>query len=332
MLSIILPTFNEAENITTLIQVLDGVLQGKDHEIIVVDDNSPDGTWHIVQETVKSIPTLRVIRRIGKRGLSSAVVEGFDAARGDVLAVMDADGQHDTELILRLLGAIQDGADLAIGSRYVAGGSVGEWVRDRRIISKTGTMVANRISQAAVSDPLGGFFMLRTPLYRSFRHKLKPTGFKILLEILANIPPGTRIKEIPLIFRMRRHGRSKLSLRVQFEFVFQVVRLTVSRIIGYKSLSFAFAIAVCIVTAATLPRAWALRLLSTDAAVRSKTQAALNAVSLREGWRLSDISLVAVSRDRIDIRYQEHLLTPQPSIPCVITLTATFPLSCVERF
>ena len=332
VLSIILPTFNEAENITTLIEVLEGVLRGTDHEVIVVDDDSPDGTWKIVHRLAERMPSVRILRRTGKRGLSSAVMEGFDAARGDVLAVMDADGQHDAELILRLLGAIHDGADIAIGSRYVAGGSVGEWVRDRRIISKMGTKVANRLSQVVVSDPLGGFFMLRGPLYRSFRHKLKPTGFKILLEILANVPPGARIKEIPLIFRMRLHGRSKLSLRVQFQFAFQVLRLTASRIIGYKSLSFAFAIAVCIVAAVTLPQAWALRLLSTDGAVRSKTQDALNAVSMREGWRLSDISLVAVSRDRIDIRYLEHLRSPQPSIPCVISLTAGFPLSCVERF
>lgn len=332
MLSVILPTFNEAENITTLIEVLEGVLRGTEHEIIVVDDNSPDGTWKIVHQIAETMPSVRVLRRTSKRGLSSAVTEGFDAARGDILAVMDADGQHDAELLLRLLGAIREGADLAIGSRYVAGGSVGEWVRDRRIISRMGTVVANRLSRIVVSDPLGGFFIIRAQLYRAIRHRLKPTGFKILLELLANVPAGTRIREVPLIFRMRLHGRSKLSFHVQCQFALQVLRLAVLRIIGHRSLLVAFAIAACVIAAATVPRAWALRLLYTDSAIRIKTQDALKTVSVREGWRLSDISLIEVSPDHLEIRYQEHLRTAQPAFPCVIGLTAHYPLSCVERF
>ncbi len=330
MLSLVLPTFNEAENITTLIEVLEGVLQGTEHEIIVVDDDSPDGTWQIAQRLAARFPRLRVLRRTGKRGLSSAVTEGFDAARGNILAVMDADGQHDADLLIRLLKAINDGADLAIGSRYVTGGSVGEWVRDRRMISRMGTLVANRVSRVIVTDPLGGFFMLRASLYRSIRHHLRPRGFKILLELLANVPPGTRVQEIPLIFRMRLHGRSKLSLKVQWQFMTQVLRLIAARIVGPTSLGTVFTIISCVIFVTMLPQAWALRLLYTDSAIRSQVQSALTTVSKREGWRLSDVTLLSISPDHLQIEYREHLRSPQPSKRCSVSFTPQFPLTCDE--
>ena len=203
MLSLVLPTYNEAANITALIDNIDGVLQSVPHEIIVVDDDSPDGTWKVAEGLTRKHPALRVLRRVGRKGLSSAVTEGFDMARGNVLAVMDADGQHDAMLLHTMLASLKSGAELSIGSRYVAGGSVGDWVTDRRIISSAGTIVAKALSRVRVSDPLGGFFALRKELYVSVRPSLRPTGFKILLEILANVPSSTRISEIPLVFRMR---------------------------------------------------------------------------------------------------------------------------------
>ena len=193
MISLVLPTYNEAANITALIDNIDGVLQSVPHEIIIVDDNSPDGTWKVAEGLTRKHPALRVLRRVDQKGLSSAVVEGFDMARGTVLAVMDADGQHDAMLLHTMLSSLKAGAELTIGSRYVAGGSVGEWVTDRRIISSAGTVVAKALSRVRVSDPLGGYFALRADLYKTIRASLRPSGFKILLEILANIPASTRV-------------------------------------------------------------------------------------------------------------------------------------------
>ena len=149
-----------------LLHSIEVALQDISHELIIVDDDSPDGTWRVAEGLSELYPTLRVLRRRGKKGLSSAVIDGFDMAKGDYLIVMDADGQHDPLLLRSLVDALQKGSDLVIGSRYVAGGSVGEWVTDRRIISRIGTFIALGVSRVRVSDPLGGFFGLQHHLYQ----------------------------------------------------------------------------------------------------------------------------------------------------------------------
>ncbi len=331
VLSIVLPTFNEAPNIIGLLETIDGVLRAVPHEIIVVDDDSPDGTWKIATEFSQRRAGIKVLRRIGKKGLSSAVVDGFDAAHGNILMVMDADGQHDPALLLRLVQTIENGADLSIGSRYVLGGSVGEWVADRRIISRLGTFFASRLSRVPVSDPLGGFFAMRTDLYRQIRSKLHPTGFKILLEILAAVPASTRLIEVPLVFRMRLHGQSKLSFAVQIEFICQILRLSYLR----ASHSFAFAglllftLATILSAAIIIPRAFALRLLYTDASVRQSVQSALEKVSVKQGWLLSDIAITAVHANDIAIIHRDHVRTGASLRHCTITLPAS-ELTCAD--
>lgn len=331
MLSLVLPTFNEAPNITALIDNIDGVLQSVPHEIIVVDDDSPDGTWKVAEGLMPKHPALRVLRRVGRRGLSSAVVEGFDMARGDVLAVMDADGQHDAMLLHTMLASIKTGAHLTIGSRYVAGGSVGEWVTDRRIISSAGTVIAKMLSRVKVSDPLGGFFALRADLYKSIRESLHPTGFKILLEILASVPPSSRVTEIPLVFRMRLHGQSKLSMKVHFDFVCQSLRLMVRRMMHGTCAfcSLGFWVACVIIMLATLPRVWRLRDLYTDPALRAAAERAVTAVALREGWLLSDIQIISADDSSVTIVHREHMRRPPPPETCTVGI-AFSTLTCAH--
>ncbi len=320
MLSLILPTYNEAASISSLIDYIDGVLQSVPHEIIIVDDDSPDGTWKVAEGLMAKHPALRVIRRTSTRGLSSAVIEGFRAAGGDILAVMDADGQHDAILLHKMLASIHAGAEISIGSRYVAGGSVGEWVTDRRIISSAGTLVAKALSRVRVSDPLGGFFALRADLYKSIRSSLRPSGFKILLEILAHIPVDTSVTEIPLIFRMRLHGHSKLSIKVYCQFVWQAFRLMIHRCCSCICLlsRLVFCIACVALFIVMIPHVWSIRLLYTDRGIRALAKQALIDTAAKEGWLLSDMEVTHVGTDSLTILHREHMRFPPASEECIL--------------
>jgi glycosyltransferase involved in cell wall biosynthesis len=322
VLSLILPTYNEAANIPSLLDLLDGVLHDLSHEIIIVDDDSPDGTWKVAQRLTTRFPALRVLRRSDKKGLSSAVIDGFDAAHGDVLAVMDADGQHDATYLRSLEAAVRAGADLSLGSRYMEGGSVGDWIADRRIISKLGTFFAAKLSAVPVTDPLSGCFAIRTPLYRQVRAALKPTGFKILLELLANIPPTSRVIEVPLIFRPRLHGQSKLSLQVHISFLWQVLRLTMVRLQRHVRLIglIVFWLASFLTAAAVLPRAYALRDLR-DARLRGTVQHFLNDVADENGWLLSDIDLRTVGSDQVTFVHRVRVRSFSSATHCLLRLT-----------
>lgn len=329
MISLVLPTYNEAANITSLIDVVDGVLQHTEHEIIVVDDDSPDGTWKVAEGLRRTHPALRVLRRVGRKGLSSAVMEGFDMAAGDVLAVMDADGQHDATLILNMLSAIKGGADIAIGSRYVEGGSVGDWVTDRRIISSAGTLLAKRLSHVKVSDPLGGFFAVRAQLYKKVRPLLRPAGFKILLEILAAVPHTSKVTEVPLVFRMRLHGHSKLSLKVHLAFLSQVLRLSFRDMFAGAcgACGLAFWIACIVMAAMFIPRAWALHLLYTDKNVRTAAEKEVRVIAEKEGWLLSDIEFLRVGPTSMSIRHHERSRGHRTSQRCTLNYGSPIP-SC----
>lgn len=320
MISVILPTYNEAANIGAIIDFLDGVLQDEEHEIIVVDDDSPDATWQVAEGLRTKYQSLRVLRRQNTRGLSSAVVDGFDMARGDVLVVMDADGQHDPDLLPQVIGAITSGADVAIGSRYIEGGSVGDWITDRRIISGIGTFFARSLSRVTVTDPLAGFFAIKRTLYRSVRSSLRPTGFKILLEILAHVPGTTKLTEVPLQFRMRQHGHSKLSMQVHLDFILQVLRLIflqLPRLLWIYARQ-AFVLLSIIIALASIARAHGLLSLR-DASVRSAVSSALKSVADHNGWLVSDFSIVSVTAEHATVWYQEHTRSGSPSIPCILT-------------
>jgi len=210
-ISVIIPTYNESGNIALLLQKIETVLSGKSYEIIVVDDNSPDLTWEVAESVARDRPAVSVIRRMTDRGLSSAVITGMEIARGQALAVMDADLQHDETILPAMAGAVLSGeCDVAIGSRGAAGGSYGEWSRRRRFISFVAATMARIVLPVQVSDPMSGFFVVSRQVYQSTIASINPRGFKILLEFIGR-SRNIKIKEVGYTFRNRLHGETKLS-------------------------------------------------------------------------------------------------------------------------
>jgi dolichol-phosphate mannosyltransferase len=222
--SLIVPTFNERENVGPFTEAVHRALADIPHEVIIVDDDSPDLTWKAVEDLSRTSPWLRVVRRVGRRGLSSAVLEGFEAATAPVLGVMDADLSHDESILPKLIAAVEGGAELAVGSRRVPGGGATDWPWYRRVTSWGATMIAKALLNLSISDPMSGFFVMRRDLYERCKRRLEPTGYKILLEIYCKGRPQ-RVSEVPFIFRDRRQGYSKLSAGVMRDFVGMVLRL-----------------------------------------------------------------------------------------------------------
>jgi dolichol-phosphate mannosyltransferase len=220
--SLVVPTYNERFNIGPLIGRIEEALKQKpfDFEIIVVDDNSPDETWRRAQEMAREDSHLQVIRREGSRGLATAVVEGWKAAKGEILGVMDADMQHPPELLPDLLDPILMGrADIVIGSRHVSGGSVGKWNLPRRSVSRGASAIAFMMLPQIlrpVRDPMSGFFLVKRVVIDLAL--LRPTGYKILLEILAK-GKYRRVVEVPYVFEERKNGKSKLGPKQYLEFL-----------------------------------------------------------------------------------------------------------------
>lgn len=223
-LSVISPTLNEAECVPLLVEELERALVDINYEILIVDDNSADGTWSVAQRISLTNPRVRSLRRMQNPGLGAAVIEGFSAAKGDVLACIDADLQHDPLILARMLEELQHGADIVVGSRHAEGGSTGEWGRLRRVQS----WIANKLTQlllgVPLKDPMSGYFLVRREDFYEIREKLNGKGFKILLEILWNLNART-IKEVPYTFRPRTRGQSKLSGRIILQFIHQLWRL-----------------------------------------------------------------------------------------------------------
>jgi dolichol-phosphate mannosyltransferase len=205
-ISIIVPTYNESENIKPLIERLGNTLRQDEYEILVVDDNSPDGTADIAESLSKEY-NVRIIHRPGKSGLASAVIEGIGKAEGDIVGVIDADLQHPPELVAQLAKAIIEGNDIAIASRYVKGGGIENWSLLRKIASKGAILLARPLTK--VNDPASGYFFINREVVMGI--DFKPSGFKILLEILVK-GKYERIKEIPYVFSERLEGKSKLGL------------------------------------------------------------------------------------------------------------------------
>lgn len=216
MLSVVVPTYNEAGSVPKLAERLHAALGARDWELVIVDDGSPDGTADIAAALAPRIPT-NVVRRAGKGGLASAVIGGFAAARGDVLVVMDADLSHPPELVPALLSAIEDGADLAVGSRYVAGGGVEDWPMKRQIVSRVACLMGSAL--VPVRDATSGFFALRRSVIDGVT--LNPIGFKIGFEVIARGRYRT-VVEVPYTFRDRELGASKFGRREVGQYVVQL--------------------------------------------------------------------------------------------------------------
>ncbi|MFA4701553.1 glycosyltransferase [Pyrococcus kukulkanii] len=221
--SIIVPTYNERENLEELFSRIDNALKDYDYEIIIIDDNSPDRTWEKAQELSSKYP-VKVIRRINERGLSSAVIKGFENASGDVFVVMDADLQHPPEVLPELLKRIEEGADIVIASRYVKGGKVENWPFYRKLISK-GAIMIGRVALPKIrdiKDPVSGFFALRREVVEGV--KLNPVGFKILMEILIK-GNYSKVVEVPFTFGTRLAGKSKLRGKTMINYLRHLYRL-----------------------------------------------------------------------------------------------------------
>lgn len=239
-LSVIVPSFNERGNVAVLVERLAAALQGIAWEVIYVDDNSPDGTWGAVKELSAADPRVRCIRRVGRRGLSGACIEGILASSAPYVAVMDADLQHDETRLPEMLAALrEDRADLAIGSRYVGGGSADSFDRTRMGISLAATQIAKKLLRIDVADPMSGFFMIRRDRFEALAPQLSVHGFKILLDVLASAKGSLRTIEIPFVFGSRMHGESKLDSMVALDFLGLVLAKLTGDIVSLRFMLFA---------------------------------------------------------------------------------------------
>ena len=218
-LTVVAPCFNERENVELLVQKLDAALGEISWEVIFVDDDSPDGTAETVRKLAREDARVRCIQRIGRRGLSTAVVEGMLASSAPYLVVIDADLQHDEAIIPQMLLALRDdNSDIAIGSRYIAGGGLGEWDKTRAAMSGFATTLSRLVVKQHLSDPMSGFFMITRGALDGVVRKLSGQGFKILLDIFASSSQALKVREIPYVFRQRQFGESKLDSLVLFEY------------------------------------------------------------------------------------------------------------------
>lgn len=218
-LSIVVPTYNEAANVELLVEAVAAALPGTRWELVFVDDHSPDGTAARVRELAQFDPQVRIVHRYGRRGLSSACVEGILATSAPIVAVMDADLQHDERILGRMLARMREGdVDLVVGSRYVEGGCTGDWESRRVAMSRLATRLATRLTRTPISDPMSGFFMIRREAFMAALPGLSTVGFKILLDIAASTPEPLRVAEVPYTFRCRQHGASKMDALVVWEY------------------------------------------------------------------------------------------------------------------
>lgn len=237
--AVVVPTLNEAANVEKLIAKLSVVLAGRGWEVVFVDDNSPDGTSELVRRIGRGSRHVRIVQRVGRRGLSSAVVEGILATAAPVVAVMDGDLQHSEDALPRLIDAVAGGeADVAVGTRYGAGGGIGDWDEGRARMSRLATRAGQIALGTDVSDPMSGFFAIRRDAFERALPHLSAIGFKILLDILASSPTPLKVAEIPYRFRTREAGESKIGARVIAEYAELIADKTIGRVVPVRLLKF----------------------------------------------------------------------------------------------
>ena len=240
-LAIILPTLNERDNLAPLVERIEGALGKSGWEVLIVDDNSADGTADEARRLSLTDPRVRVIQRIGRRGLASAAIEGFCATAAPFSAVMDADHQHDPALLVPMLAAVRSGeADVGVASRFAEGASMAEWNRpDRERLSGVANALARKLTGVELSDPMSGFFLLRTETARRLVPRLSGIGFKILLDLLASAEAPLTVKDFPMNFSARRAGESKLDRAIAFDFLAGLYDKSFGRVIPTRFALFA---------------------------------------------------------------------------------------------
>ncbi len=239
-LSVVVPTFNERDNVTVLYRRLEATLADMAWEVVFVDDTSPDGTWGVVRALARKDSRVRCIRRIGRRGLSGACIEGILASSAPYAAVIDADLQHDETQLPKMLALLRSGAaELVIGSRYIEGGSADSFNKQRAGASQLATEVARRTLKVEVADPMSGFFMIRRDRFEQLAPQLSIQGFKILLDIIATAQGKLKTVEIPYTFGSRQHGESKLDSMVALDFLGLVLAKLTHDVVSLRFLLFA---------------------------------------------------------------------------------------------
>jgi dolichol-phosphate mannosyltransferase len=239
-LTVVVPTFNERGNIEPLVEKLERVLVGIEWEAIFVDDDSPDETAAAVRAVAARKPYIRCLQRIGRRGLSTACIEGILASAAPFVAVMDADLQHDEALLPSMLAALKaEKLDIVVGSRHVDGGGLGEWDKSRAVISDFAGRLSRLVVKADLHDPMSGFFMLTRPAFESALRQLSAQGFKILLDIFASAEKPLAFKELPYQFRNRLHGESKLDSLVAWEYILLLLDKLIGHVVPVRFALFA---------------------------------------------------------------------------------------------
>lgn len=238
-LAVVVPTYSEVDNVDEVIRRVGDALEGVDWELIFVDDDSPDGTAARVLETARRDRRVRLLQRIGRRGLSSACIEGMLATAAPYVAVIDADLQHDERLLPEMLRSLKtEDLDIVVGSRYAPGGGVGEWDRRRQWMSRFASRLGQLLIRADLADPMSGFFMLRADVLGSGARSLSAVGFKILLDIFASAPRPLRFKELPYEFRQRTAGESKLDHAVLWEYLLMLLQKALGPAIPVRFIAF----------------------------------------------------------------------------------------------
>lgn len=237
--SVIVPTFNERDNVALIAAAIDRVLADVAYEIVFVDDDSSDGTLGVLQTLARQDPRIRYIHRIGRRGLSTAVSEGMLSTSSPYLAVIDADLQHDESILPQMLSLLREGsADVVVGSRYMAGGGVGDWDRSRARLSSVATRLANMLTRSENSDPMSGFFAITREAFDDAVRGLSGQGFKILLDICASAKRPLRLVNVPYQFRSRQSGESKLDALVAWDYGMLLVDKMVGQVVPARFVSF----------------------------------------------------------------------------------------------
>ena len=240
-LTVVIPCYNERANVAPMITRLDATLAGIAWEAVFVDDDSPDGTAEAARAIARHDPRVRAIRRIGRRGLASAVIEGALSSSAEYIAVIDGDLQHDETKLPDMLAVLRaGGADVAVGSRHVAGGSnaglASSW---RHRLSDTGIRLAQLTLPVKLTDPMSGFFMLPRPLFERLASRLTGQGFKILLDLLLSAPAPLRVAEVPVRFHAREAGESKLDVLVLMQFAGLLADKMLGGMLPLRFISFA---------------------------------------------------------------------------------------------
>ena len=238
-LAVVIPVLNECDNVALMVERLTRALAGIRWEAIFVDDDSPDGTAEIVRALARLQGNIRCVQRLGRRGLASACIEGILSSAAPYIAVMDGDLQHDEALLPQMLAKIRaERLDVIVASRYTEAGSVGEWQRSRVVISDVAGRLGRLVVKADLTDPMSGYFMVERNAFTAAMRSLSGQGFKILLDLFASSPRPLNFAEVPLTFRQRLHGESKLDTMVAWEYLMLVLQKLVGPAVPVRFLLF----------------------------------------------------------------------------------------------